>query len=431
MAVPQRDYRMLIASFAQTAPGLGIALSGILRMLRNSGYSVGMKRSAVRAWYLVHKWASLVCTGFLLMLCLTGLPLIFHEEIDAISGGPPPLVGPASSTNARGLLSLDTIRERALAERPAEVPLYMAFDNESPMLTVTTGPAPDALESQMTLMLFDRTNGKLIAPPGQSGFMDFILQLHTDMFLGLPGMLFLGAMGVLFFAAILSGVVLYAPFMRKLDFGTLRTSRSRRLKWLDWHNLLGITALAWMTVVGVTGVINALATPLVDNWRSGALVEMTQQEAGSEALPPSRYGSLDKAMASARAALPGNNPQFIAFPGGAFSTGHHYAVFFQGDTPVTQRLLIPALIDAETGRLTDVRPMPLSMKALQLSQPLHFGDYGGLPLKLIWAILTLFTIIVLGSGLYLWLGRRHAPLSLRVSEVTSGGRLEPAVSPAE
>ena len=390
-----------------------------------------MTRSAVRAWYLVHKWTSLVCTLFLLMLCLTGLPLIFHDEIEELTGGPPPLAGPASSSDAAGLLPLDAMLERALAERPGEVPLYMAFDNESPLLTVTTGPAPDAPETQMTLMLFDRTNGRLVAPPGEEGFMEFLLQLHTDMFLGSPGMLFLGAMGVLFVAALVSGVVLYAPFMRKLEFGTLRTGRSRRLKWLDWHNLLGITALAWMSVVGITGIINALATPLVDSWRNGALAEMTGLEANAAPLPPSRYGSLDKAMASARAALPGNDPQFIAFPGGAYSTGHHYAVFFQGDTPLTRRLLTPALIDAETGRLTAVRPMPLSMKALQLSQPLHFGDYGGLPLKLLWAALTSFTIVVLGSGLYLWLGRRRAPLSLRLAEVTSGGRIEPLPSPAE
>ncbi|WP_205480315.1 PepSY-associated TM helix domain-containing protein [Sphingomonas arenae] len=390
-----------------------------------------MTRSAVRAWYLVHKWTSLVCTLFLLMLCLTGLPLIFHDEVEELAGGPPPLAGPASSSDAPGLLPLDTMLQRALAERPGEVPLYMAFDNESPLLTVTTGPAPNSPETQMTLMLFDRTNGRLVAPPGEKGIMELLLQLHTDMFLGLPGMLLLGAMGLLFVAALVSGVVLYAPFMRKLDFGTLRTERSRRLKWLDWHNLLGIAAFAWMTVVGVTGIINALATPLVDQWRNGALAEMTGREAGAAPLPPARYGSLDRAMASARAALPGNDPQFIAFPGGAYSTGHHYAVFFQGDTPLTKRLLTPALIDAETGRLTDVRPMPISMTALQLSQPLHFGDYGGLPLKLLWAALTLFTIVVLGSGVYLWLGRRQAPLSLRLAEVTSGGRFEPQPSPAE
>jgi uncharacterized iron-regulated membrane protein len=388
-------------------------------------------RQTIKAWYLIHKWSSLVCTLFLLMLCVTGLPLIFHDEIDLLTADQPPLQGPASSSDAAGLLPLDAMMERALAERPGEVPLYMAFDNKSPMLTVTTGPRPDAPETEMTLLLFDRVTGKLVAPPGESGFMDVLLQIHTDMFLGLPGMLFLGAMGVLFVVALVSGVVLYAPFMRKLDFGTLRTERSRRLGWLDWHNLLGIVALAWMAVVGVTGIINALATPLVDQWRNGALAEMTSQESGTAAVPPARYASLDKAMASARAALPGHNPQFIAFPGGSFSTTHHYAVFFQGDTPLTEQLLIPALIDAETSRLTDVRPMPLSMKVLQLSQPLHFGDYGGLPLKFIWAALTLFTIVVLGSGLYLWLGRRRASLLARITEVTSGGRFPPALSPAE
>ena len=46
------------------------------------------------------------------------------------------------------------------------------------------------------------------------------------------------------------------------------------------------------------------------------------------------------------------------------------------------------------------------LKALLVSQPLHFGDYGGMPLKIIWALLDGFTIIVLGSGLYLWAVKR-------------------------
>ena len=40
------------------------------------------------------------------------------------------------------------------------------------------------------------------------------------------------------------------------------------------------------------------------------------------------------------------------------------------------------------------------------SQPLHFGDYGGLPLKIIWALFDVAAIVILGSGLYLWLVRR-------------------------
>ena len=381
-----------------------------------------MNRSTISAWYVVHKWTSLICTAFLLMLCVTGLPLIFHDEIDALTE-----TGPAYAANApassQGGMPLDAMLAKALAARPGEVPLFMAFDNETPVMTITTGAAPDVPASAMTIQLFDRSTGAATGHVDESGVMHFLLTLHTDMFLGLPGMLFLGLMGVLFVVALVSGTVLYAPFMRKLDFGTLRTSRSRRLKWLDYHNLLGVVALAWMSVVGLTGVINALATPITKLWQMSELAEMTRSYAGKEALPPSRYGSLDKAMAEARKALPGNNPQFIAFPGGAFSSKHHYAVFFQGGTPITERLLTPALIDAETGTLTDVRPMPWYTQALSLSQPLHFGDYGGLPLKILWAILTLFTIVVLGSGLYLWLGKRRSSLARHVAEVETGGTL--------
>lgn len=43
-----------------------------------------------------------------------------------------------------------------------------------------------------------------------------MLRLHVDLLAGLPGKLLLAFMGVLFVVAIVSGTVLYAPFMRRL-----------------------------------------------------------------------------------------------------------------------------------------------------------------------------------------------------------------------
>jgi len=375
-----------------------------------------MTRASIRLWYGIHKWTSLVCTVFLLMLCLTGLPLIFHEEIDAATAGKSALPSVAAGTPLR---SLDDVMSTALASRPGEVGLFMSFDEDRPVVNVTTGPSVDATAEQMHFMSLDRRTAQLIPTPTDDGIMHFLLKLHVDMFLGLPGTLFLGLMGLLFFIAIVSGVVVYGPFMKKLDFGTLRTTRSKRIQWLDSHNLLGIVTLAWASVVGLTGVINALSTPIVQLWQMGQLAEMTAPYAGQP--PPTHLGSIHLAVDRAMAAAPGMRPQFVAFPGGAYSSKHHYAVFLQGATPLTKKLLRPALIDAETGELTATRSLPWYVQVLLLSQPLHFGDYGALPLKILWALLDIVTIVVLGSGIYLWLGRRRSPIEARLLELQTGG----------
>ncbi len=376
-----------------------------------------MTARALRNWYLVHKWTSLISTLFLLLLCLTGLPLIFHEEIEHYFD-PHPELGEITADSPR--IDYDQVIAGALAARPGEVVRFVGFDPEDPLGAVFTAPTlvPPPLEAHA--QPFDTRTGKLFPPePPDDGFMNLMLRLHTDLFLGLPGYLFLGFMGLLLVASLVSGVVVYTPFMRKLDFATVRTGRSTRLKWLDLHNVLGIATLAWVLVVGATGVINTLALPILGLWQGGQLAEMT---APYKDLPPlEQLGSLHKALETARAAAPEMDVSFVAFPGTQFSSQHHYAVFMRGNTPLTARLLKPALVDAQTGELTDMREMPLYVKILLISQPLHFGDYGGLPLKIIWALLDIIAIVVLGSGLYLWLGRRKAPLEKRLAELGAGG----------
>ena len=365
-----------------------------------------MRPATLRAWSRIHTWSSLVCTGFLLLPCVTGLPLIFHHEIDALLGDHPV---PAALRADAPRASLDRLAESAMARRPGEVVQYVIWDPDEPdlvwfSLAPTPTSPPEALQG---LWLDARTAEVLKEPDLRSGFMYWMLRLHVDLFAGLPGKLFLGAMGLLFAAAIVSGVVLYGPFMRRLEFGTIRTGgRSRRLHWLDLHNLLGVVTVVWALVVGITGVVNTLAELILEAWRRDQLAELVAPWQG---LPPvaAPPGTLERAVAAARTAAPGHEPAFVAYPQTPFSSGHHYAVYLRGSTPLTRRLLIPALVEAESGVLTALRPVPWYGTALQLSQPLHFGDYGGLPLKVIWALLDLATIAVLASGLVLWVRRRR------------------------
>jgi len=192
--------------------------------------------------------------------------------------------------------------------------------------------------------------------------------------------------------------------MRKLRFGAYRGDRPRVVRRLDVHNLAGILLVMWTLVVGFTGVINTWADLVLKYWQYDQLAEMTAQYKGREI--PARLTPVQEAVKVAQQAIPHMQPAFVSYPGTLFTSNTHYAVFMRGDTPVTSRLLKPALIDAETGQLTDSRDMPWYVSTLFLSQPLHFGDYGGMPLKIIWAILDVITIVVLWTGLYLWLRRR-------------------------
>ena len=168
-------------------------------------------------------------------------------------------------------------------------------------------------------------------------------------------------------------------------------------------------------VVGATGVINTLAEVMLSQWKANELADMVKPYAGKP--PPVHLASLDATLEKARKAAPDMNVSFVAFPGTPFTSSHHFAVFMRGDTPLTSRLLKPVLLDGETGEVSDARDLPVYLKALLVSQPLHFGDYGGMPLKIIWALLDVMTIVVIGSGLYLWLARRRSSIEVEIEEL--------------
>jgi len=353
----------------------------------------------VRTWAWIHKWTSLVCTVFMLVLCLTGLPLVFYEEIDHLAGGAivPPTM-PADTARA----SLDAVVRAALAQHPGKVPLYVfADEHEKDLWLVKLDTRVDTDERNAVFASVDARTARVLGTPVfNEGVMHFLYRLHVDWFADQAGRLFLGAMGLLLVLSIVSGVVLYAPFMRRLDFGVVRNDRSRALRWLDLHNLLGIVTVTWALMVGATGIINTWADLILKAWQAEQLGALRTAPGGAPVA--AREGAVQQAVDRALAARPAMRLHLVAFPGTLLATPGHFAVLMSGATPLTARLQEPVLVDAASGHLTEAGPRPWYVTALQVSQPLHFGDYGGWPLKLIWVLLDGLTIVVLWSGLLLW-----------------------------
>jgi len=359
---------------------------------------------SLRRWGAVHKWTSLICTLFMLLLCITGLPLIFHDEIDDLL---------KSEASARDLppdtpqAPLRKLVDAVRRQNPGEYVIFCSWSDERPnTVSVALSKTPVPRPGEFRRLVIDSRTAAVIGETGQDkSAMDVVLTLHKDMFVGLPGELFLGFIGLVFVLSIVSGTVLYGRFMRKLDFGTVRERQSARIRWLDLHNLIGVVTIAWAIVVGLTGTMNTLAVPLFDLWRAQVLPPLLAAYQGK---PAFAGGSPGAAVQAVREAMPHVIVTSLTFPTtGRFGSPKHFVVWSKGDSPLTARLFTPFLVDAETGHLTRAPELPWYLRTLQVSRPLHFGDYGGLPLKILWALLDLVTIVVLVTGLYLWLSKRR------------------------
>ncbi len=366
-----------------------------------------------RFWDWTHTWSSLVCTGFMLVVCVTGLPLIFSDEIGELSGHAfRQAAMPAGTARA----TTDKVAAAALAHVPGKVPLYLFREDDEPDLWyVKLDTRVDTDERNAVLVSIDARDASVLGiPEFGKGFMGLVYRLHVDLFADLPGKLFLGLMGLLMLVAIVSGLVLYPPYMRKLEFGTVRHERGGRIRWLDLHNLLGIITLCWALVVGATGVVNTWADLILKAWQQEQMTRLASGNAAlvlrgdrAEAAAARDTGPAQFALAQALKAEPDMKLEMMAWPGTLLSTREHFAVILRGDTPLTSRLRQALLVNPETGDVLRAGERPWYVTLFQLSQPLHFGDYGAMPLKLLWAALDLLTIVVLVSGLYLWVARRR------------------------
>ena len=361
----------------------------------------------IKRWHAVHKWTSLISILFMLTAFGSGLPLVFGEEIYRFEQW---LAGDGNDADAGGgkSLSLDALINRAKQERPGAELQLMYRDRIDPRATYfSLGKTVDAPIIDSEFLRIDNATGEYLGAEFYAeGIMGFFLVLHTQLFMGFAGTLLLGFFALLFLLAIISGVVLYAPFMRNRSFAVIRIDKGKGRRWLDLHNSLGIVLLAWAFVVTATGVINTIDSPLIHFWLLNDLQQFTAHDPVSTNAD-GRLSSVQQALELTAKAIPDGQFSFVTFPGSEYSSDRHYLVFFSGATPVSSQLLKMAVINAYSGELIATPAMPWYITTLLLAQPLHFGNYGGIGLKIAWALLCMATIALLLSGLVLWWQKRY------------------------
>lgn len=365
-------------------------------------------KQAMSRWYRinlwVHRWVSLVVALPFAILCVSGVILIFHEEVDALLGQ-----GPVAAGGGQGGASLQESIEVAQRSYPGERVHSATLDDEHfPGLLLMGMVREGGSLEQARWVYADIARGQLVDQPAlEETFTGFLLELHAQWFLGPLGELVGALIALLVLLSLVSGMVVYGPYLRKFLFGIIRRGRGARLLQLDLHNLFGSVLFGWAFIVTLTGVLLGFGTVAIGLWQLTELAVLQQQyppPAEAALLPVQHF---DRVYAAAVAAVEGWQPTTFLFPGSEYSTAQHYLVLLQGTHAFDEKMLQLALVDAQSQQVERVLQLPLYLQAILLSQPLHFGDYGGLALRLLWAGCTLAILFITLNGAWLWWARRN------------------------
>lgn len=119
--------------------------------------------------------------------------------------------------------------------------------------------------------------------------------------------------------------------------------------------------------------------------------------------------TLDGMLAQARGSVAGFEPTYITFP---YEPGVTFRVF--GDVPepnplISQYASMVAFDPHNGAKLSafDIREAGFGPRLLDSFRRLHFGDFGGLPSRIFYAVVGLAPLVLAVTGLTLWAMRRR------------------------
>ncbi len=372
-----------------------------------------MNKQFLKRLTQAHSWLGLIISGLLFIVFFMGSISLFRSEIYLWSVLP-------HHTPAQGeVLSPSEIMALAIKDRPFNAKEHLTLVSptaEMPFYKVYVDivlPQDATMDIDYVSLLMDPVSGEVVANIDDFYLADFIYQLHYN--LNIPnGGYIIGFVALFFFFALVAGIFIHA---RKLfrQFFLYRTQEGRRDQLLTMHNVIGVMTLPFTLMYAITGLIFnlviiyqiAFALVLYKGDQQALLKDAgyTQQMPEWLDKPLDTRAEVDSLVAQHIADF-GQSPRVIrAYNYGDSSALLHIFGSEAGKfvSPVEQ---VFALDGGETlfSRAPET-PNTMTTGRIVLTT-LHFGDYAGTDLKLIYLLLGMGVCVLIVSGNLLWVEKR-------------------------
>ena len=377
-----------------------------------------------------HSWIGVIISPLLFLIFWAGAVTLFYEEVKqwavlpqfpvAVEQQDLPLQELVESKLAQHDFDY---QEHLMVQMPSDLdPYYKVY------LDLVRQPGKEDQHGEVVSLLIDPKTGVSVADKEDFFLADFLYQLHYN--LNLPGGTYLvGIISLFFLFALVSGVFIHAKKLIK-HFFLYRHDKKRRDQLLDLHNVVGVMTLPFTLMYAISGLVFNLAII----YQIAFVVFIYQgdqdslfKDAGFTLFDePQIEKTVDMTRAYQIIDEVRQRDDFHLRNVIFYNYGDEAAIIqLRGDDLSHFSQKDEFYYRVKTGELlnkTDISNYNVFRKGRDVIATLHFGDFAGVDVRVIYFILSLAICAMIVIGNMLWLDKRalQSNVSVRGTSIVRG-----------
>ncbi|MFT3755343.1 MAG: PepSY-associated TM helix domain-containing protein [Pseudoxanthomonas sp.] len=367
----------------------------------------------IKVYKDVHIWVGIVCGLMLFIAFYAGAITMFEKPLERWATPPSQLATAPPLQDAEKLLAA------VLEKHPKAAQRYSIIINPSPdqparLIWSERGKKPrELIEYGASFAPDGSLQTEKLRKATVAGLVD---RMHQYVGLPLPDIVaqfLMGLVALAYAVALLSGLIVLLPTIVK-DVFALRIGKNFKRMWLDAHNALGIFSLPFHLVIALTSVVFAFHTPFYEAQEHalyGGEINWGEHEAAPRGTTPLPAVELLK---RANGQLPGFDVYEFGFQ--TQQDGNVEAIIMGLDVRhgTRGRTWMRTHLDPFTGEV-DLHDLPGHMEdgwseAVNAFFALHFGSFGGNPVRWLYVLMGLAGAALFYTGNVLWIESRRKKL---------------------
>ncbi|WP_448212753.1 PepSY-associated TM helix domain-containing protein [Colwellia sp. MEBiC06753] len=370
-----------------------------------------MAKSNYRLWFKIHGYLSLPIWLLFCFICITGTISVISHELTWLTN---PAARATNPENLPAKPIAELVKEVKNTYPTADVSAVVAFEPylvHGVIFTDKDHPYAIAYVNQYT--------GEIQSINPDMTFINFMRSLHG--WLLFPwhvnyslGYYLVSLMAIVMLGALITGIVIYKKFWRSFFAPKVRVNQGKKTLVTDLHKLSGVWSMWFLLLMSLTGLWYLVQAII---WHADIEIEpeaptVTMPAIMSEGKPAAFTKNLNDVMEAVKAIQPEFTPSYVMLPEHNRDT---YKLFGSAGDVFYDSYSYNYAVDPWTGAIVHQytpSQMNITQTIAHITDPLHYGNVGGLWTKALWFI---FGVIISGmsiTGFMIW-GSRNAKILQR------------------